>query len=316
MKFLKVNAAKSLALMSLGNQFIEKILCYFSSNPSVRKNFKIGAIPIAYTSILDKLETRIAKIGNYRLYVNIAEFSGVSLYFFGEHYEPFSAALVSELVNQGDVCIDIGANVGSYTFLMANSTGPEGKVFAFEPNPDLYNLLLDSVKLNQASSFIFVDNKALYSKSGEILKFYISDNPRNSGTSSLLNHGVFVSEDNCILVETISLADYFRTNLIEKCKLLKIDVERAELEVMKGMISLLKEQRIDYIILEQIAGSEPQELLHSLNYTGWLINEKSKFFIDINQVKSGYFANYLFVSSKLINEFNHNYAHLLRSEIQ
>ncbi len=315
MKILKVNAAKSLALMILGNKFLEKMLGYFSSNPSVRKNFKIGAIPIAYTSILDKFETRIANIGNYRLYVNIAEFSGVSLYFFGEHYEPFSAALVSELVNQGDVCIDIGANVGSYTFLMADSTGPEGKVFAFEPNPDLYNLLLDSVELNQASSFICVDNKALSSKSGEILKFYISDNPRNSGTSSLVNHGVFVSEENFILVETISLTDYFRMNLIDKCKILKIDVERAELEVINGMTSLLKEQKVDYIILEQIAGSESQELLHLLNYTGWLINEKSKSLINISKVKPGHFANYLFVSSNLIDEFNRKYVYLLASKI-
>lgn len=316
MKFLKIKAAKSLALMSLKNNFIEKMLCYFSSNPSVRKIFKIGAIPIAYTSILDKLETRIAKIGNYRLYVNIAEFSGVSLYFFGEHYEPFSAALVSELVNQGDVCIDIGANVGSYTFLMADSTGSEGKVFAFEPNPNLYNLLLDSVKLNQASSFICVDNKALYSQSGEILKFYLSDNPSNSGTSSLLNHGVFVSEENSIRVETIRLTDYFRANSIEKCKLLKIDVERAELEVLKGMIDIMAEQKIDYIILEQLAGSESQELLHSINYAGWLINEESKNLVDIKQVKPDHFANYLFVSPNLINQFNHNYAHLLASEIQ
>ena len=315
MKPLKVKVAKTLALISLGNNFIEKMLCYFSSNPSIRKNFKLGAIPLAYTSILDKLETRIAKIGNYQLYVNIAEFSGVTLYFFGEHCEPFSAALVSELVNQGDVCIDIGANVGSYTFLMADRTGSEGKVFAFEPNPDLYNLLLDSVELNQASSFICVDNKALYSKSGETLKFYLSDNPRNSGTSSLVNHGVFVSEDNFIIVKTISLTDYFKINSIEKCKLLKIDVERAELEVINGMISLLKEQRIDYIILEQIAGSESQELLHSLNYTGWLINEKNKFLINISKVQYGHFANYLFVSSNLTDEFNRNYAYLLTSEI-
>ncbi len=58
-----------------------------------------------------------------------------------------------------------------------------------------------------------------------------------------------------------------------------------------------------------------QELLHLLNYTGWLINEKSKSLINISKVKPGHFANYLFVSSNLIDEFNRNYAYLLTSKI-
>lgn len=299
--------------MILNRSVPEKMLCYFSSNPFTKKRFKIGAIPITYTYILDKPEIRVVKIGNYRFYVNIAEYSGVSLYFFGKHSESFSAWLVSELVNRGDICIDIGANVGSYTFLMASSTGSEGKVFAFEPNPNLYSLLLDSVKMNQAGSFIFVEGRALYSRSGETLKFYLSENPNNSGTSSLVNHGVFVREENCILIETVTLNDYFKTHSIEKCKLVKIDVERAELEVVQGMLDLLREQRIDYIVLEQLAGSESQEILNYAGYTGWLIDETKRVLVDINKVEFGNFANYLFVSPTLTNKFKHHYINLLKA---
>lgn len=304
---------KHIALTIKGRNILEKILCYFSSNSWVRNKFKIGAIPNAYTSILDKPEIRIAKIGNYRFYVNIAEYSGISLFFFGEHNEPFSAWLVSELVNQGDICIDIGANAGSYTALMASSAGSKGKVFAFEPQPNLHNLLWDSVKLNQADNFISIDGRALYSKSGEKLKFYLSENPNNSGTSSLVNHGVFVHKDYYIVVETVTLSDYFRTNAIERCKLIKIDVERAELEVIRGMVDLLREQRIDYIVLEQLASSEAQKLLHSFGYMGWLIDEKKRVLVDINTVEYGTFANYLFVTLNCINEFKHHYAILLKT---
>jgi FkbM family methyltransferase len=313
MKDIKVKIIRTLALTILNKNIFEQLLCYLSRHIFFRNLFHINALPIAYTYILDKPEIRIAKVGNYKFYVNIAEYSGVSLYFFGEHNEAFSAWLVSQLVNQGDICIDIGANVGSYTFLMASNTGSEGNVFAFEPQQNLYKLLLDSVKMNEASSFISVDCRALYSKSGETLKFYLSDNPSNSGTSSLINHGVFVREENHILIQTVTLTDYFQEKRIEKSKLVKIDVERAELEVLQGMNDLLKEQRIDYIVLEQLAGSESQEILLSMAYQGWLIDENLRLLVDINKIEPGTFANYLFVSPKVINEFQNNYANLVQS---
>jgi FkbM family methyltransferase len=313
MKTLQTTFIRSIALRILGSSILEKTLCFFSSKALVRKGLKLGVIPMAYTYILSKPEVRIAKLGHYRFYVNIAEYSGVSLYFFSEHNEPFSAWLVSKLINKGDLCLDIGANLGSYTFLMAHSTGSEGKVFAFEPNPNLYRFLKDSVNLNQADRFIFVDPRALYSKSGQSLRFYLSNNPSNSGTSSLVNHGVFVCEKNCVIVETVSLKDYFIENKIEKCKLIKIDVERAEQEVLKGMMDLLRERRIDYIVLEQLAGSESQKILDSVAYTGWLIDETRKNLLDINQVELGSFANYLFVSPNFIDEFKFNYRRYIKS---
>ena len=313
MKDIKVKLLRTLALTILDKNILEKLLCYLSRHIFLRNLFHISALPIAYTYILDKPEIRIAKVGSYRFYVNIAEYSGVSLYFFGEHNEAFSAWLVSQLVNQGDICIDIGANVGSYTFLMASKTGSNGKVFAFEPQQNLYKLLLDSVKMNEASSFISIDCRAMYSKSGERLKFYLSDNPSNSGTSSLINHGVFVREENHIVIETVTLTDYFKETRIEKCKLVKIDVERAELEVLQGMNDLLKEQQIDYIILEQLAGNESQEILLSMTYKGWLIDEELRLLVDINKVENNTFANYLFVSPKVINDFQENYGNLVQS---
>ncbi len=310
MKNFKKTLLKKLSLVILGKVSLEKLLCYLGSNFFIRNNLRLQAIPIAYTYTLDIPEIRIAKIGNYQLNVNIAEISGVSLYFFGEHNEPFSAWVVSKLVNPGDICIDIGANIGSYSFLMAGSANSKGKIFAFEPNPVLHKLLVDSVKMNNASNFIFIDNRAVYKKSGEILKFYLSDNPRNTGTSSLVNHGVFVCEENWIQIETVTLTDHFRVNSIEKSKIVKIDVERGELEVLQGMLELLQEGRIDYILLEQLAGSKSQELLQSMAYEGWLIDEKRKILIDINSVELDFFGNYLFASKEVREEFKTSHSNL------
>lgn len=304
---IKTFLLKKIASIIIGSMIIEKILVYLSSKPFIRKKIKIGAIAMAYMSSLNKPEYRIADLVRYKIYVNITEYLGTSLYFFKENPEIFSAYLVSELLVNDDVCIDIGANMGSYTFLMANQV-KQCKVFAFEPNPDLYAMLLKSIYLNQVSKLVVVEKLAIYSKSGETLKFYYSNNPHNSGTSSLVNHGVYVKEDNFILIKTITLNDYFKDNLIDKCKLVKIDVERAELEVIKGMSELLQQQRISYIILEQMAGSEAQYLLESFGYNGWLIDETGQVLVDTKLVEDDYFGNFIFVSSICLDEFKNKYS--------
>lgn len=306
---------ENLALKVLGKAVPEKVLCYLCSHSFLRNKLRLGAIAFAYLSVLDKPEFRMADMGAYKIWVNIAEHSGISFYFLREHNEPFTAWLVSELVSVGDVCIDVGANVGSYTFLLASKVGSKGRVVAFEPQPDLYKMLLDSIDLNQFRDFVFADSRAIYSNSGANLRFYISENANNSGTSSLVNHGVFLSKDNFIQVKTVTLDDYFKEIKLEKCHLLKIDVERAELQVLKGTFALLKQQCIDYILLEQLADSESQKLLYSVGYTCWLVDEVRRRLVEGELVDRDYFGNYLFVSQSKVNEFKKTYQSTLQNKV-
>ena len=313
MYFSRAKLIKEIVFLILVNPLPEKVLRYLCLNFFLRKYFKVGGLAFAYSSSLKKTEIRLSTIGSYQVYVNIAENQGIYLYFFGEHNEPLAASLASELLNKGDVSIDIGANMGSYTFVMANRVSSSGKVFAFEPNPTLFTNLRDSVALNQSQNFISIDSRALYSHSGETLKFYISDNHSNSGTSSLINHGVFVREENFIIVKTITLTDYFQEKQIANCKLLKIDVERAEFQVLQGAFELLEKRVMDYIILEQLAGSESQKLLFNVEYTGWLIDEEKKKLIAIDDIPDNHFGNYLFVNPNQISKFKNQYFNIIDS---
>jgi len=313
MNLLQTKLLEKVILITFGNQLNERILRYLCLNNFCRRYFKVGALAFAYSSYLKKPEIRASTIGHYQVYVNIAENQGIHLYFFGKHNEPFAAWLTSELLNEGDISIDVGANMGSYTFAMASRVKPSGKVFAFEPNPTLFTNLNDSVVLNQCQNFISVDSRALYSSSDEILKFYISDNPSNSGTSSLINHGVFVREANFILVKTITLTNYFQENQIKNCKLIKIDVERAELEVLKGAVELLEKRIIDYIILEQFAGSQSQKLLSNIGYNCWLIDDDNKKIIPVHKIADDYFGNYIFVNPNHVNQFEKDYFNIISS---
>jgi len=310
---IKKTALENLAWMAIKNTICEKILVYLSSKPLIRKKLKIGAIAMTYLSLLDKPEYRKADLDKYKIFVNIAEYLGIYLYFFKQNPEDFSAYLVSKLLVNSDTCIDVGANMGSYTLLMASKVGESGKVIAFEPNPNLYPTLMESIFINKIQKFVSVEKLAVSSKYGDNIKFYCSNNLHNSGTSSLINHGVYVNEEDYIVVDTIDLDSYFQKNFIEKCKLIKIDVERAELGVLEGMASILKRQGVAYILIEQLAGSESQHLLESFGYSGWLIDETQKCLVNNKQVSYNFFGNFLFVAPIYLDEFKNKHFDILQS---
>ena len=291
----------------------EKALIYLLTNRKLGEKFKVGAIATAY-NYLTKSVYRTANLGKYKIYVNVAESQGINLFFFKKNQEGFSSQIVSELLEHSDVCIDIGANMGSYTLLMAHEVGSTGRVFAFEPNPDLYSMLLKSITINELEESVFPEKLAAYNKSGEKLKFYISTNPNNSGTSSIVNHGVYVSEENFVEVSSITLDDYCRAKQLHKIKLVKIDVERAELEVIKGMKETLRQGCITYILLESFSGDESQRLLESFGYDGWFIDEQKQTLkiLEKNENK-GVFGNYLFVKLDCLGAFKARYNNIIEN---
>ena len=64
------------------------------------------------------------------------------------YYEVEETALCERLVKHGDRVLDVGANIGYFTLLLARLVGPDGEVFSFEPDPEHFSLLTRSVALN------------------------------------------------------------------------------------------------------------------------------------------------------------------------
>src|SRR5215831_4806609 len=56
-------------------------------------------------------------------------------------YEPGTTKVVGRLLRPGMVVIDVGAHIGYYTKLFAKSVGKQGRVYAFEPNPETFAVL-------------------------------------------------------------------------------------------------------------------------------------------------------------------------------
>lgn len=138
-------------------------------------------------------------------------------------------------VGRSDVVCDIGANKGSFVYWLSRWCR-DGRVIAFEPQPALAaNLAADCRALHLRN--VKVEARAVYSRSGTQDLFV----PAGHGPSASLNSTV-IDRDNCevVSVSLTSLDDYFTSG--ERVTLLKIDVEGAELEVLKGAERILREQ--------------------------------------------------------------------------
>ena len=92
------------------------------------------------------------------IHADTASFLEWYIYFYG-HFRPEVSKLLNRMLRPGHVAIDIGANIGMHTVIMANRCGPTGKVFCFEPDPHPFGRLkrnlalngLDFVKAHQAA---------------------------------------------------------------------------------------------------------------------------------------------------------------------
>ncbi len=183
-------------------------------------------------------------------------------------YEEFETSIVKKEVNRGDVVIDIGANIGYYTLIFAKLVGEKGKVFAFEPDPTNFQLLKKNVEINGFHNVI-LEQKALSDNSGKMM---LSLNDKNTA-GHYLN---FENQDttNSVEVDILSLDEYFLNKNID-INFIKMDVEGAESNVIKGMPNILKNSKDLKMIVEynptaiHHLGLNPENYLNLLLINGF-----------------------------------------------
>ncbi|HSS20307.1 MAG TPA: FkbM family methyltransferase [Pyrinomonadaceae bacterium] len=89
----------------------------------------------------------------------------------GKNYDPQVAEFLRARVKPGDLCIDVGANVGVYVLQFAHWSGPAGRVIAFEPNPGAGKVLERHVQMNNLSGRVEIVPAAVGEKSGAAILY-------------------------------------------------------------------------------------------------------------------------------------------------
>jgi FkbM family methyltransferase len=144
---------------------------------------------------------------------------------YGAHTRPF-VALALALIRPGDIVLDIGAHIGSFTIPLARAVWPDGVVVAFEPNDFTSEVLEINVELNDLSRVVEVEHIAL----SDTQRVFTIDTPRsNTGASHLT-----LEEADESSITTSTLSDWFATTHLETLDFIKVDVEGMEMQVLAG----------------------------------------------------------------------------------
>lgn len=233
----------------------QAIFRYEAGNPIIRA-------VVRSISFANRGRYRLYYVPGYRcfMYLNLSE--PLTLRRLVGQYERSKMELFRQWVKEGMAVVDVGANLGDFTFVAAKAVGPTGKVVAFEPDPQNIRWLTKSVIRNGFKN-IEVRQEALSVAEGTA-PFFLSD---VSGWHSLKGAETMPpGERASITVQTRPLDAL----AFDRMDVVKVDVEGAEYEVLCGAERHLKTFRpLLFVDLHASMGADVAgvtRILHDLNY--------------------------------------------------
>lgn len=182
-----------------------------------------------------------------------------------------------EYLRDGMTVFDVGANVGELTLLFSRFAS-DGRVHAFEASRSTFERL-EAICAAARPPNVVLNNLALSDHNGTI-RLHVFDEPLSAFNSladrPMKNYGLDIEPLRVEETPAVTLDHYCAENRIEKIDLLKIDVEGAELQVMRGAARMLGSRSIDCLTFEfgQTTfdmGNKPGEIEEFLSGMGYNI---------------------------------------------
>ena len=186
-------------------------------------------------------------------------------------FEPAETAFILKTVRPGMRCVDVGANLGYFTILMAERAGPEGTVYSYEPIERSFDLLSRSVLENGFDNFVQVFPWAVSDRRESLDMVYAKESPNHGGARL---KGVSLSSwvDSCETVPAVSLDDEIQDVCVD---FVKIDIEGAEPKAFRGMKRILLKDRpiilseIHPDLLREVSGKTVRQYLEQMDTLGY-----------------------------------------------
>lgn len=203
---------------------------------------KIYIIKLIHNFSKVHLRPKFVKVQGHKMFLDRRDFTIASHLLDSGAHEPLGTEIVKREIKRGDVVLDIGANIGYYTLIFAKLVGEEGKIFAFEPDPDNFALLNKNIKENKFENVVLI-NKAVSDNNGKT-KLYLSED--NKGDHRIYNSG---DSRESITVETVCLDDFLK-DYKDKIDFIKMDIQGAEGIALRGMVNTIKKNENIKILTE------------------------------------------------------------------
>lgn len=187
---------------------------------------------------------------------------GRSLINYGE-WAPGETALLSQLISDGDCILDVGANIGFHTLFFSLKAGKYGRVLAFEPDRLNHQMLQFNTVINDFQNVIIYN--CLVGRQSSVVMFWqitIEENNRAGLSYELTDRRSTKTRPDPLMQIAIDDLE------LERCNLIKIDVEGFEQEVFLGATETLQRLR-PIVFFEQKSENNFHEILEILAYRNY-----------------------------------------------
>jgi FkbM family methyltransferase len=164
----------------------------------------------------------------------------------GRAYEPPVCDALKRHLHPGAVALDVGANVGMLTIMMAQHVGPTGQVFAFEVRPDNGRRLIDNLRACQLLDRVNLTVAAVTDGATSTLNLYPGRHESQSEWNIVGHDADGQPTQSALTVTAIALDNHLPADL--HIDVVKIDVEGAAAQVLAGMKRILNDSKPALII--------------------------------------------------------------------
>ena len=211
--------------------------------------------------------------------------------------------IISSIVSKNNTVIDIGANIGWISLILAESVGSSGKVYSFEPSSKIFNYLK---QISEKRKQIFPYQMAMSNENGEVS----FTNEKYSDLSHISSNTTKNSET----VECKTLDRFVSDKNITSIDLIKVDVEGHDCQVIEGGLKTL-ESYSPYLMFEALSEKELEKIINLLPNEYYIYNIVNQYpfsvinsfnmtnnYLAIPSIKSNEVPNFLFDREFLVHK--------------
>jgi FkbM family methyltransferase len=206
---------------------------------AVNKFLGLAGLRLVRTSTalpINELQIRLSEVYEWasiaRPYGQLVEFErrdlGMNLTGTNDIKPTDEAAYMLRTIRPGQTVIDVGANIGVLTLLMARAVGSKGRVYSFEPGPRSFQLLQNNILRNGYSNVV-AENLAVGEREAVTeLQVALSGESDNRLADVTATPGTFY----CTEVRVVALDDYLKDRPVD---FIKIDAQGSEFRILRGL---------------------------------------------------------------------------------
>jgi FkbM family methyltransferase len=219
------------------------------------------ALPVADQAILCRV------LGRYIVYCDASDMALTPHLCFDGYWESWVTIALARVLQPGWRCVDVGANHGYYSVIMADGVGPGGRVAAVEPVPRLARLIGRTLEVNGLAERTRVVMQAASDRDADTVSLFVPE--ANAAMTSSSPPEKWAQDGAEIQAGTITIDTL--THDWPSVDLVKIDAEGAEDRIWRGMLRTLEKNPNAVIILEvhPDRGYDAPAFLHEIQAAGF-----------------------------------------------